>query len=308
MDLLYNIDQDEVILKPMNYFTKGWYELCQRTSAHFFLEEAEEAEILSEEYFRLLYGRKEAEFLALQEEVASAAFDDLYPAEMSTEYFYKNMPEADIAELKAAYQARREVAKERYIPHEPFDREKAAGQFHQAFLYNQEHTKKILPADILKEIADIRVYVLGKASRQVISDVTRFCEDNNNSVKRTIGEYDEYYKNALKSFDSDIVDKINFHDCVITDIRQTDRTLAILFDNSGGFTDIDEMALENYEIIKQDAKLQNSIWLYHEIYKTEGKYELHVLLYGKEAELLELIISAGHISFSKKTKNSGGDV
>lgn len=216
---------------------------------------------------------------------------------MNSEWFDKNMSTEEITALKASYQAERKAAKENYIPQEPFDVEKASQQFHEAFIYNQEHIKKILPEEILKNIADIRVFVLDKASRKVIKAVTRFCEDNEKSVNRTIKEYQKYYKKVSRLFEKDIVENINFHDCNIIDIKQTEKSLSISFDNSGGFTDIDEMQLENYKIIKQDSLLQNCWWLYDEIYKINDKYELHVLLENKDRDLVEFTVSAEHICF-----------
>lgn len=64
----------------MNYFTKEWYELCQKTSAHLSLEESKEAESFSEEYFQRLYNEKLTEWLALQEEISLFTFDDIYAA------------------------------------------------------------------------------------------------------------------------------------------------------------------------------------------------------------------------------------
>jgi len=81
----------------MNYFTKEWYELCQKTSAHLCLEEDEKAEIFSEEYFHQLYNRKLKEWLDLQEKVISKT-----EAEKET--------------------------------NEPFDREKISKNFHKAFI------------------------------------------------------------------------------------------------------------------------------------------------------------------------------
>lgn len=238
----------------MNYFTKKWYELCQKTDAHLLLEEDEQAESFSEEYFQQLYNKKLDEYLNIWEEVAR-------------------------------------------ISQNPFEKEKLSRQFQEGFINNQEHAKKVLPDEILEKIADIRVYALDKASHQVIEDVTRFCENNRNLVDRIIKEYNKYFKEALKSFDKDMVENIRFHDCLITDIKQTGHSLSILFDNSGGFTDIYEVQFENYNIIKQDALLENSWWLYDELYKTNGKYELHVLLQNKNMDLIEFTISTEHISF-----------
>lgn len=179
---------------------------------------------------------------------------------------------------------------------EQFDREKVSEQFHD-FINHKEYIEKALPTEILKEIADIRVFMLGKASLQVIKAVTQFCEENSKSMQRTLEEYRNYYKESSKSFDKKVVDNINFHDCYITNINQTEKALTILFDNSGGFTDIDEVIFENYKVIKQDGLLQNTWWLYDEIYKVNDKYELHVLLQNKNMDLLEFIIYFENIVF-----------
>jgi hypothetical protein len=248
----------------MNYFTKEWYELCQRTGDYLSLEEDKEAEFFSEEYFQQLYNQKLTEHLSLQEEIASYNFDDIYPLEISQE---------------------------------PFDRKKASKEFYKAFLYKQEYVKGVLPKEILKRIVDIRVYVLGKASGQVINDVTQFCKENEKLVNKVIKDYEIYYKKASKSFNRNIVDNINFHDCIIKDIKQMEQVLSISFDNSGGFTDIDQINFKSYKIIKQDGFLINSWWLYEEIYKTNDKYELHVLLQNENMNIEEITISAEHISF-----------
>jgi hypothetical protein len=189
-----------------------------------------------------------------------------------------------------------------FISHKLFDKEKLTKQFEQSFIYNQEHAKKVLPEEILIKIADIRVYVLDKATHQVINDVTLFCEYNNQLVKRAIEQYNKYYKKALKSFDKDVIENIHFHDCLVTDIKQKEKSLSITFDNSGGFTDIYEVEFDNYKIINQDDLLKDSWWLYDEIYITNGKYELQVLLQNKNRNLVEFSVSAEHISFKRNKK------
>lgn len=285
----------------MKYFTKEWYELCQTTSVHFSLEGEQRAESFSEEYFHQLYNQKLKDWLSLQEKCSSYTFDDVYPEQMNLEPTDKNMSEDEILNLKVSYEAERNDTKESYIPPEPFDRNKASEQFHEAFINKQERIKKILPEEILKKIEDIRVFILDKASRQVINAVTQYCEDNKKLVRRTLENYREYYKKSLEPFDENVVKNINFHDCTIIDIKQTEQCLAILFDNSGGFTDIDEMQFENYKIMKLDGLLQTSTWLYDEIYKTNGKYELHILLWNN-MDLVELIVSAEQISFKRNKK------
>ncbi len=257
----------------MKYFTKEWYELNQNTNAYLPLEEAKEAESFSEEYFQQLYDQQLTKTLTKWEEFAS-------------------------------YQVECKALNENYIITELFDREKISKQFHEAFIYNQEHIREILPVEILEKIADIRVYVLKKASHEVLNAVTQFCKESEKLVRNTAKEYQEYYKKALESFDRNIVENINFHDCRIIDLKHKEQSLSILFDNSGGFTDIDEIHFENYKIIKQAPLILGSWWLYEEIYKINDKYELHVLLHNKEMDLVEFIICADHISFNRNQKKS----
>jgi len=239
----------------MKYFTKEWYELCQKVSAHLLLEEDPEAEKFSEEYFSKLYNQRLQEWLDLHEEVAE-------------------------------------------ISGEPFNPEKETQVFQKAFLLNQERAKEILPEEILYQIADLRVFVLNKASQHVKRAVTEFCENNYKQMDKTIQDYRAYIKEASKSFPEDLIKNISFHDSVISAIKKTDRDFSIIFDNSEGFSDINQVTFKDCEILKQESSLIKSWWLYEELYKTGNRYELHVLLIKENNELEELILSFDSISFN----------
>lgn len=256
----------------MKYFTKEWYELCQKISFHLLLEEEKQAETFSEEYFQSLYSTKLNDWLDLQQEFHS-------------------------------YISNSETVDGSYVEYEPFDKEKAIEQFYNQFVYKQEYIKKALPENILKEIVDIRIFVLDKASGNVINAVTQLCEENEKAVNRTIEEYRKYYKKALKSFDKNMVDNIRFHDCKIIRFDKNNNSLILFFNNKGGFTDIDKIVFEKYNVIKQDGLLEDSWWLYDEIYKVNEKYELHVLLQDKDMKLVEFIVSFKHIVFYRNNNN-----
>jgi hypothetical protein len=256
----------------MKYFTKEWYELCQKTGIHLLLEEEEQAETFSEEYFQQLYSIKLNNWLDLQQKIAS-------------------------------YIVKPETVDGNYVEYEQFGREKLIDGFYNQFIYNQEYIKKVLPHDILKDIADIRVFVLDKATRNVIDAVTQFCDENKKSVHKTIEKYKKYYKKALKSFDKNMVENIRFHDCMIVNSNKKDKCLTLFLDNTGGLTDIDEVVSENYNIINQDDLLESSCWLYDEIYKVNDKYELHALLQNKNMDLIDFIISVDNITFHRNKNN-----
>lgn len=241
----------------MKYFTKDWFELCQKTSFHLNLEEEQKAETFSEEYFQQLYNSELMDWLTLREEMALIA---------------------SIA----------------------FNKEEATEEFHNAFIVNQAILKKGLPESILEQIADLRVFALYKATRKVINAVTNFCEENKRSVT-TIGEnYRSYYKEASISFDKEIVADFRFHDCTVIKSIQNDTNLTLTLDNTGGFTDVDEVTFENFHLIKQDGLLENAWWLYEEVYKVNNQYEFHALLENREMGLIDFIISADRVSFYSK--------
>ena len=181
-----------------------------------------------------------------------------------------------------------------------FNKEEAAEEFHNAFIVNQAILKKGLPETILQQIADLRVFALYKATRKVINAVTKFCEENERSVTNISKNYRRYYKEASISFDKEIVENFRFHDCTVIKSIQNDTNLTLLIDNTGGFTDIGEVTFENFNIIKQDGVLENSWWLYEEVYKVNDQYEFHVLLENGERGLIDFIISAKRVHFYRK--------
>lgn len=257
----------------MKYFTKEWYELCQKTSFHLLLEEEKQAETFSEEFFLQLYNSELNSWLNLQEEIDS---------------IMKNNETVNTDDKNE---------------YEPFNRDKVIEQFHQGFIHNQEHIKRELPKSILKQIADIRVFVLNKATRTVMNAVTQFCEDNERSVTATSKDYRRYIEEASNTIDREIIKKFRFHDCTLIKSVQNDTSLTLILDNSGGFTNIDEVTFENFNIIKQDDLLEDTWWLYEEVYKVNDAYEFHILLQNNKTGLMDVIISADQVSFTSNQKN-----
>ncbi|UDK97877.1 DUF4085 family protein [Lysinibacillus sphaericus] len=249
----------------MKYFTKEWHELCQKNNLHLHLEEEKQAETFSEEYFQQLYHIELNSWLTVQEE----------------------------ANLRLK-------SHENY---EPFNKEKGIEQFHDIFIHNLMYLKKQLPETIVKQIADIRVFTLDKATRNVINAVTQFCEENYRIVTTVIEDYKRYIKENSTLLDIEIDGDFSFHDCKIIKSIKNDKSLKLLLDNKVSDTNIDEVIFENINIIKQDVLLEDSWWLYEEIYKVNDKYEFHVLLQNKTEDLIDFIISAEQISFISNKNN-----
>lgn len=255
----------------MKYFTKEWYELCQQTFLHLALEEEKQAEVFSEEYFQQLYNAELKSWLDLQEEVAT---------------LMKNNESINTNDNNEV----------------PFNKEKEIEKFYDIFIYNQEQLKKKLPDSILKQIADLRVFTLNKATKTVINAVTTFCEENKRSVTTTGESYIRYMEKSSNILDEEIIGNIRFHNCMITKSVQKDTSITLFLDNSNSFTNIDEVTFNNFTIIKQEGSLNDSWWLYEELYRVNDKYEFHVLLQNNKMGLIDFIISADQVSF-KSNKN-----
>lgn len=237
----------------------------------------------TKEWFEL--GQKISFHLNIEEEKKAETF---------SEEFFKQLYNQ---ELMNWVNLREEMAS---IASEVFYKEDAIEEFHNAFIVRQIILKKELPESILEQIADLRVFALYKATNKVINTLTKFCEENERSVT-TIGEnYRKYYKEAHTSFDKEIVEDFRFHDCTIIESIHNDTNLTLKIDNTGGFTDIDEVTFENFHVIKQDGSLEDTWWLYEEVYKVNDKYEFHVLLENRKNELIDFIISADQVSFNRK--------
>ena len=291
----------------MKYFTKEWYQLCQKTFAHLPLKESAEAESFSEEYFQRLYEEKLNEWLTLQKDVAAVQFEDIFPEEMNTDFITEALSENEILELKEEYRINREAAKVKFEERKPYDADKETENFEKRFLYRLEEAGNLFPQDILDMIADRRVFVLDVASKPVVAAVTKFCEGNRENIESTGEKYRDYYDKQIVKLDKEakyVFGNIQFHDCIIKEVRKSKQKFVLLLDNSGGFTNIEEIRFENYEIIKQEYPLEETWWLYEEVYYINGRYEVHALLLinNNVDRLVEFTISAEQISFREGYK------
>jgi len=179
----------------------------------------------------------------------------------------------------------------------PFDLIQEKKQFKELQKNNVKLLKSKLPIEILNEVADIRVLVLNRATGPVKKRITDYCRKQNMLVERTLRDYQKYYEKEIKNCKSEFIQEFNFHDCKIVSYKEQGDNLIIKLDNSGGFTNIEQITFKNFNIIKEEKKLYGAWWLYDEIYKIKDKYEIHVLLQNRKEELIEFIISATNVEY-----------
>lgn len=275
----------------MNYFTKEWYMTMQNTDLHFGLEKSRKAGKFSEEYFRKLYKRKMAEFIRFERRMAEESTYDSDLEEL----------EACYEDEEAAVQGKGEdialkpllVIADHTIDlmegvngkelKEPviFDVERHEEIFEEVFQERLKGYEENLPGKIREQIADLRVFTLGKATGKVLKKVRKFSDRNNRKVERAAKRYQKYLKKA-KSIRKLYKDGFDLHDCRITEVIRENGKLTISLDNRGGFTDVEKLVLLNPEIILMERELSGLYWLYEEVYRKGDRYEINVLLAGQD--------------------------
>lgn len=268
----------------MKYFTKEWYNLCQNTTYHFGLRADKRAESFSDEYFKKLYKKTEAEYLSMMEEVNNVKFEDIYPEEFIWEPMDDYVPSAEeLEQLRKQYYEDREAAREAYETMDrDFDAASEKRKFRRMWKEKISEYEKELPGEILDKVADIRVLALEKASAEVKGAITAFCKQNDRSINKTLSDYRKYYKKAFAKGEPHFAEGLHLHDCDVLSCRKSGKNVVMDFDNSGGFTDTSKVVFRNAKIVCMDAPLRGAWWLYDEIYKTDEGYEIHALLQKKE--------------------------
>ncbi len=266
----------------MKYFTKEWYELCQKESYHFGIRADKRAETFSENYFEKLYKKAELAHLAMMERSYNVKFEDIYPEEFYFETMgdYTPSPE-EIEEMRTEYYERREVAKKAFEEmHRVFDPASEKRKFRRGWKYNIGIYNANLPREILDMVADVRVLALGVASEKVKKAITDFCNDNERSVKKTMSDYWKYYKKAFDENEPHFADGFDLHDCYVTSCHKSGKNIVMHLE--GGMTSTTRVVFRDAEVLCREEPLRSAWWLYDEIYKTDNGYEIHVLLHKKE--------------------------
>lgn len=162
---------------------------------------------------------------------------------------------------------------------------------------NLKKLKKKLPKYILDEVSDIRVLALGYASKNVYNKIEKYCEANERYVKKMMNDYDKYYEKEFKKKKPIFLDDFYFHDCVIVASRYVNNDIIFYINNKYEFAKKNKIIFKNGKIIKQESEFKNLMWLYEEIYRVNGKYEIHVLLANETGKLRNIIIECADVQY-----------
>lgn len=290
----------------MRYLTKDWYEICQKTGLHYGMRVHRGAGVFSEMLYQRLYRRKEKEYIQSEREVYN--FDPRYFLRQDGSAFVpadklmrgEEIEEEDIVIYQMPEEEKERTQKmiEAYDQRPPFDEEKCK----QAFRVMQETSRmeeaeERIPVEILRQVADMRVFCLGYCSKEIKVQLERVSRANYKIVKLA----SEANAKAQKAEDiSESIRKIhNFHDSIILEISGSNGfenrwdQFVIRMDPRGSFTECNKVTFQNADIIKQESNITGSCWLYCELYRIEKGYEVHILFWGEG--MPELILTCSDI-------------
>lgn len=269
----------------MKYFTKEWYKDTQKTDIHLLMSTTRKADKFDEKYFRNLYKKELNQFLKDEKEMCEMTEEDLFDESDWDEISVLNedghminvseiMSQEEVNELRNnILNEEKEVAENFEI--EPYDEEKLIKQFEENHVDKIECLKESLPVDILKDVADIRVLALDKASRHIKKRIEKYCRENEKRSDKVINEYSKYFGKIKNNIPKKILENYEFHDCEILSIEKIGNDIIFNLDNSGGFADVNKIKYKNAKILENNLD-ENAYWIYDEIYVLDEGYEFHI--------------------------------
>lgn len=266
----------------MKYLTKEWYETLQKTDMWIALKTSKRAEIFSEEYYNYIYKKHLNEWVEFQKSILTIDIEDVFPEYKESEERYKKI--------------------RNYINNKKlsFDEAKEREEFEKAHRSSIQQLKKKLPAEILNMVADIRVLAFCIVSNKVKKAITKYCKEQSKIEQEMIKDYEKYCRQPLKNCENKLIQDINLHDCLITNIVKEDKKYIMELDCSSGFMDIKNIVFDDYKILEEEMNFVNGWCLYEEIYLVDNEYEVHLMIdvpNDDETNLGYLTIKAKNIIF-----------
>lgn len=294
----------------MKFFTKEWFKLRESTDIDLLMCVTKPAETFSVEYFQTLYGIMLIQYLRLHKKMSELTAEDIFrPGRWDpltivnaegefTEASQIHSPE-EIEEIREEIRLKEQEAYDNFVP-QVYDEEALTKQFEDNINSRKKQLEALLPEDILKDVADIRVLSLNKVSKDIKVRIRQFCAQKEDLVCQIEQEFQNHYRSIEALLPEKIRREHGFHDCRITRFEQQETDVIMELDHRGGYTNVCKLIYHNATIIEQE-NIVGSWWIYDEIYITEDAYEFHASLQDENGQVRYLTISASDIDFIKDT-------
>lgn len=273
----------------MKYFTKEWQnnykDICLE------LEVSLKAGRFSEKYYQDLYNAKLKEFLEEEKEMSEIEDGENEEDLWNEIHFFDDngnlvnardvMTEEEFEKLREEILENERQSMEDYEEEiEPYDEDKLTESFLEMHNREVEELRQKLPAEILDQVADVRVLALGKATRKVKKMIDKYCAEDDRNFEKAFENYSKYWDSISDKIPDNIKENYDFHDCMILKIKNIGDDIVFELDNGGGFTDIKRIIYKKAEMIESNFA-KDCYWMYDEIYLADGGFEFHISIDGE---------------------------
>ena len=273
----------------MKYFTKEWQnnykDICLE------LEVSLKAGRFSEKYYQDLYNAKLKEFLEEEKEMSEMEDGENEEDLWNEIHFFDDngnlvnardvMTEEEFEKLREEILENERQSMEDYEEEiEPYDEDNLTESFLEMHNREVEELRQKLPAEILDQVADVRVLALGKATRKVKKMIDKYCAEDDRNFEKAFENYSKYWDSISDKIPDNIKENYDFHDCMILKIKNIGDDIVFELDNGGGFTDIKRIIYKKAEMIENNFA-KDCYWMYDEIYLADGGFEFHISIDGE---------------------------
>lgn len=273
----------------MKYFTKEWQnnykDICLE------LEVSLKAGRFSEKYYQDLYNAKLKEFLEEEKEMSEMEDGENEEDLWNEIHFFDDngnlvnardvMTEEEFEKLREEILENERQSMEDYEEEiEPYDEDKLTESFLEMHNREVEELRQKLPAEILDQVADVRVLALGKATRKVKKMIDKYCAEDDRNFEKAFENYSKYWDSISDKIPDNIKENYDFHDCMILKIKNIGDDIVFELDNGGGFIDIKRIIYKKAEMIENNFA-KDCYWMYDEIYLADGGFEFHISIDGE---------------------------
>ena len=175
------------------------------------------------------------------------------------------------------------------ILEQEFDEAGERRYFEENYARELETYRTRTPAGILQKVADIRLLALGFCTEEVFREFEQFrtrCEEQTVQTMRKV-----WNMQVSLGLDKIWTGEHSLHDSSVESLKREGEDLILKFRREAEpWSQIEAIRFREAEILKQEQPMENTWWLYDEIWsREEGGYEIHALLW-RDQELFELTI------------------
>lgn len=175
------------------------------------------------------------------------------------------------------------------ILEETYDEAAERRCFAEAYHRELEAYRTRTPAEILAKVADLRLLALGICTEEVFAELEAYRDRCRAETERVM---DEAWKmQNAQGLDKSWTGKHSLHDSVVQSMDREGEDLTVEFerDEEADWPEIGAVRFHGARILKQEQSAENAWWLYDEIWRTDGGYEVHALLW-RENGVFELTV------------------